>query len=148
MKTIIGQSTEEYDRKTRKMVAKAAMVLFVVFCLNVLLTFLRDETNHNVLLCTNILLDIACVWGFMLYNALCIAPRKKLLKLLQQPMRELCGTVREIQKQTTRYTDFDCYAVQIDEEILYLIQDTMIHLQVNDYVKLQTAAGIIVGEVE
>lgn len=148
MKTIIGQSTEVFDRQTKMMEAREVAVILVVICLNIFLTLLRNDSNHNILLWGNILLDIICVWGVMLYNALRVAPRKKLQKLLQLPIRELCGTVKSIEAHTTRYMDFDCYAVQIDEEILYLIQESAFRIQINDYVKLQTSAGIIVGVAE
>lgn len=148
MKTIIGQSTEVFDRQTKMMVAREVAAILVVICLNIFLTLLRNDSNHNIVLWGNILLDIICVWGVMLYNAIYAAPRKKLRKLLQLPIRELCGTVKSIESHTTRYMDFDCYAVQIDEEILYLIQESAFRIQINDYVKLQTSAGIIVGVAE
>lgn len=148
MKTILGQSTIIYDRQTKKMEITALAIAVIVICLNVCLTILCNDSNHNVLLWVNILLDIICAWGLMFYNAICIAPRKKLRKLLQLPVRELTGTVKSIQEQTTRYMDFDCYAVQIGEEVLYLIPESAFHIQVNDQVKLQTSAGIIVGVAE
>lgn len=145
MKTILGQSTISYNRQTKMMEIKALTVAVIVICLNIILTILRNDSNHNILLLVNILLDIICVWGLMLYNAICILPRKKLQKLLQLPVRELAGTVKSIQDQTTRYMDFDCYAVQIDDEVVYFISESAFHIHVNDHVKLQISAGIIVG---
>ena len=83
MKTIIGQSTEAFDRQTKMMEAREVAAILVVICLNIFLTLLRNDSNHNMLLWGNILLDIICVWGVMLYNAIYVAPRKKLRKLLK-----------------------------------------------------------------
>ncbi len=95
------------------------IICIAVLCLalgcNLLLTLLRNDQNHTLLLWLNIAIDVAVGWFLIFYISLQIAPRKRLLRICSGTKSTFSGTVTQITTQTQKVRHIDCFTVSLAE---------------------------------
>ena len=123
--SILGKPIHTYRKQLHRRIVLCVVAAFFTLGLNIFLTTLRTDANHNVLLTINIISDILC--GIFLLHSieLYIRPQRKLYQLFTRQPEQLTGSVTHISTQPQRYMDMDCYAVTVDDRKVFLPAGTL-----------------------
>ena len=144
---VIGCSPAECKKQIRRQILLCVVLGVVTLGLNVLLTAVRTEENHTVMLILNILVDTLYCWFLLYYISSSLLRRQRLLLLLQRVKTPLEGTVEEIRPETTRYMYMECWEVIVAGRRYYLPTKT-ISLQPGETYRLSIVANVIVEAVQ
>lgn len=124
-RSVLGQSAYGFGKQINRRIFLCAVIAFATIALNFLLTSLRTDANHAIMLVANILSDIFCGCFLLYFIQLHILPKRKLYKLSTRPKTQLSGNVLRISAQPQRYLDMDCYAVTVDGRTVFLPVGTL-----------------------
>ncbi len=146
--SIFGSEKAVFIKRLNSRKIICTVLLCTVIAINTVLTVLRTDQNHTLLLWLNIVLDVAAAWFLIGYISLWVLPQQRLLRLCNGTERTFEGTVTSITAQTQRVRHMDCFTVTLDadksQRQLFLPANTALSLTEGDYVQLTTVSNIIV----
>ncbi len=146
--SILGSDMRLFTKKLNGEKSICIATLCVTVVLNVLLTFLRNDQNHSLMLWLNIVLDVAAGWFLIFYISCLIAPKQRLLRLFNGKRSAFEGTVTAISAETQRVRNVDCFTVTLTagetERQFFLPANTALSLKEKEYVQISAVSNIIV----
>lgn len=143
--SIYGMTPAEYGAKLKKHLAFDLVLAGITLFLNILLVFLRNDQTHVWFMIFNMLSDIVCGMYLVYDLSVNFRPRWRLWKLSERRAETISGEITEIESQTTRFADLDCYCVRLGRRRTFLPAGTL-RLEVGQQVEL-TLSGNVILEV-
>lgn len=144
---VIGCSPAECKKQINRQILLCVVLGVVTLGLNVLLTAVRTEGNHTVMLILNILADTLYCWFLLYYISSSLLRRHRLLQLMLRVKTPLEGAVEEIRPETTRYMYMECWEVMVAGRRYFLPTKSM-SLQPGEVYRLSIVANVIVEAVQ
>ncbi len=127
--------------------AVIAVAVLALAC-NVLLTGLRNASNHYVMLILNIAVDIAALYFAFWFVAVKVMYRVSVYRLLSKASFEYSGQVKHIAGHTTTVGPFQAVAVELlDGRSFFLPTDIQVDLKCGDHVTFEVAANTVTAAV-
>ena len=94
--SILSDDPISFEKTIRNRTMLAICLVLATLCINVVLTWMRTDSNHTLFLILNIASDILCGLFLLPFVTLRILPQKKLLNLMRKEKENLQATVLEI----------------------------------------------------
>ncbi len=145
--SVFGTNKALFIQKMNREKGMCVAVLCIAIAVNIVLTLLRNEQNHTLLLWLNVALDVAVGWFLIAYISLRIVPRQRLLGLCKGKESAFEGTVCKITAQTQRVRHVDCFTVSFTvaeaERQFFLPANTALTLVEGQHVKLTAVSNVI-----
>lgn len=123
--SVLGMSPHSYQKQIHRHIGICIAVLIFTLGLNILLTALRTDRNHTLMLIGNIAADILCGFFLLYHTELHIRPKLRIYRLFNRQKEQFTGTITHISQQPVRYMDIDCYTVTADGRKVFLPAGTL-----------------------
>lgn len=140
---VIGQSPADCKKVIHRQILLCVAVGIVTLALNVVLTALRTEENHTLMLILNIATDSLVGCFLLYYISGPLLRRYRLFQLMLRVKTPLSGTVEQIRPQPTRHMFIDCLEVMVAGRRYFLPTNTM-QLQPGQAYRLSIVTNFIV----
>ena len=140
---LFGMKIDDFKKKLKIKNVLCVIYFLSTIVINIILTFLRNEENHQIFLTLNIVLDVLCFFILLTYIGCYLQPKLNILKLYSENQLLIEGEIKEISQSTIRYMNLDCYMVLIDEHKFYLPENKFIKCEIDQNIKISTAYEVI-----
>ncbi len=120
---IIETEETAFRWETRKRQILCLGVAGITLALNLLLTVLRTENNHSILLISNIAADVLCGWFILWFWDTKISPRIRIEALCRGRRLSFRCVVTRVEEGTLRVQGLDCRKLTVtgeEQRILFL----------------------------
>ena len=145
--TILGMDKTVFAKQIKNRKIVSLTVLLAMVLLNVLLTLLRSDSNHGLMLFLNIFVDTLCGWFVIYFSGFWIFPQKKLLKIFNSEKSKFRGEIMEISEEMETIQSIICYRVVVgatEERVVFLPANGTIVLNKGEIWVFSVASCLIV----